>query len=60
MIEINDEDAICLFRLLKSRGVELDECLVPLLTRIERLLYETMSIEEVERLSADERSKNIE
>jgi hypothetical protein len=51
MIELSDKDAICLFRFLKKSETELEECLVPLLTRIERVLYETMSIEEVERLS---------
>ena len=60
MIELNDEESICLFRLMKRQETELEECLVPLLTRIERLLYKTMSIEEVERLSMDQNSRNSE
>ena len=60
MRELNDEESICLVRLMKRQETELEEGLVPLLTRIERLLYKTMSIEEVERLSMDQNSRNSE
>ena len=58
MIELSQEEAVCLFRLMKGQETELDECLVPLLTRIERMLYKTMSIEELERLTDDQNLKN--
>ena len=54
MLEISRDDAICLYRLLKRQEAELDNCLVRLLTNIERSLYKTMSIEELERLSGNE------
>lgn len=60
MIEISYEDAICLYRFMKKSETELEECLVPLLTRIERVLYETMSIEDLERLSSGRNSKKPE
>ena len=60
MIELSEKDAICLFRFMKKSEAELEICLVPLLTRIERVLYETMSIEDLERLSSDQISKKTE
>lgn len=56
MIDLSEKDAIYLFRFLKQRETELDESIVPILTRIERLLYKTMSIEELETLSSDKES----
>ena len=50
MVELSFDEAICLFRLLKNRGVELETSLVPLVTRIEQALYEIMSIEEIEKV----------
>ncbi len=57
MIELSHEDTIRLFCFLKRQESELDECLIPLLTRIERALYGTMSIAELERLTSDQRLK---
>lgn len=54
MLEINPDEAICLYRLLKKQESELENCLLRLLGKIERLLYSTLSIEEVERLSGSE------
>ena len=53
MLEINQEEAICLYRLLKKQESDLDNRLIRLLTKIERMLYETLSIEELERLSLE-------
>ncbi len=53
MLEINEEEAICLYRLLKKQEADLDNRLIRLLTKIERMLYEKLSIEELERLSLE-------
>lgn len=53
MLEINQEEAICLYRLLKKQESNLDNRLIRLLTKIERMLYEKLSIEELERLSLE-------
>mgnify|MGYP006310781103 FL=1 len=53
MLEINQEEAICLYRLLKKQESDLDNRLIRLLTKIERMLYEKLSIEELERLSLE-------
>ncbi len=51
MVSLDEREAIVLYRFLMAREEQLDADLVPLLTRIERHLYEWMSIEEVEALS---------
>ena len=60
MIDLSHEDAVCLFRFLKRRESEIEECLVPLLTRIERMLYKTMSIEELESLTGNQSSIDVQ
>jgi hypothetical protein len=39
---------------MKKQENQLDICLVRLLTKIERILYSKLSIEELERLSGDD------
>lgn len=51
MLEIERDEAICLYRLMKKQETELEDCLLRILAKIERVLYATMSIEEVERLA---------
>lgn len=51
MVNLSENEAVALYRFIKAREEELDAGLVPVFTRIERHLYETMSIEEVEALS---------
>ena len=51
MLEIERDEVICLYRLMKKQETELEDCLLRILTKIEHMLYATMSIEEVERLS---------
>ena len=54
MLEINQEELLSLYRLLKKQEREIEDCLVGLLTKIERILYKTLSIEELEGLSSGE------
>jgi hypothetical protein len=51
MVDLSEKEAVALYRFIKAREEELNVDLVPVFTRIERHLYETMSIEEVEALS---------
>jgi hypothetical protein len=50
-VDLSEKEAVALYRFIKAREEELNVDLVPVFTRIERHLYETMSIEEVEALS---------
>ena len=50
-MDLSEKEAVALYRFIKAREEELNVDLVPVFTRIERHLYETMSIEEVEALS---------
>jgi hypothetical protein len=51
MIELLHQEAIALYRFLKPREEVLGADLIPLLRKIERALYEGMSIEDVEQLT---------
>ena len=51
MLEINEDETLCLYRFMKKQEEDLENCLVRLLTRVEKKLYETMSIEELEHLA---------
>ena len=51
MVTLDNTETVDLYRLLKLNEEHLGSNLLPLLFRIERKLYETMSIEDVERLT---------
>ncbi|HVP19768.1 MAG TPA: hypothetical protein VMU36_12290 [Spirochaetia bacterium] len=50
-LELSDSEEIELYVLLKPREAALQAALAGLLRRIERSLYQRMTIEEIERLS---------
>jgi len=51
-ISLSDREEDELFVVLKPREIELAEPLADLLRRIERSLYQRLTIEEIERLSS--------
>lgn len=51
MIEIESGEVIHLFRLMRRHQDELSAALLPLYSRLERRLYESLSIKEMEELS---------
>ena len=54
MFESLHDEAVALFRFLKSHEESISSDVVPIMTRIERELYGFMSIEEIERLSKND------
>ena len=51
MMKIDASEALGLYVFLKSRESETDSCLGGLLTRIERLIYDKLSVEELENIT---------
>ena len=51
MVSLSENEMIALYRFLRAREESLDVRLVPLLTRIEKKLYDKLSIEDLEGLS---------
>ena len=54
MVELDLEEVICLYQFMKKEETALDNCLVRLLSKVERTLYQRMSIAEIERLTSSE------
>ena len=50
MITFTDDEIMALYAFLKSKEDELDIKLLPLLSRMERQLYQQLSIDELENL----------
>lgn len=51
MITIHDTEITALYVFLRRREDELERELIPLLQRLENLLYQKLSIEELEKLN---------
>ena len=54
-VEIDQDEVVSLYRLMKRQESDLDNRLLRLLTRIERMLYKTLSIAEIEGLSENDK-----
>lgn len=52
-MKLMESESVPLYQFLKMHEVNLDRRLLPLLSRLERVLYEQLSIEEIEALGTD-------
>ena len=51
MISLSEREAVALYKYLKSQEISLEDDLLAVLSRIEKKLYERLSIEEMEQLA---------
>ena len=53
LLSLSGTEAKAIYHLLKEKENSLESCLLQLLNRIERFIYENLTIEELEKLNKD-------